>query len=151
MVCRTFSKAYGLAGLRVGWAYGPKAVIGAMDRIRAPFNVNLPAQYAAVAALADETFLQRSRALVSAERPKLAAALEALGLQVWPSQANFVLVRFPTRAGRTAAEAEAALAADGVLVRGLAGYQLGDSLRITVGLPEHNTRVLDILARFLGR
>jgi histidinol-phosphate aminotransferase len=151
IVTRTFSKAYGLAGLRVGWGYGPAAMIDAMDRIRAPFNVNLPAQTATVAALDDDAFLQRSRALVAAERPKLAAGLEALGLAPIPSQANFLLVRFPVEPGRTAADAEAALAAQGVLVRGLGNYQLADALRITVGLPEHSARVLDILRRFLAR
>jgi histidinol-phosphate aminotransferase len=147
---RTFSKAYGLAGLRVGWGYASKAMIDAMDRIRAPFNVNLPAQAAALAALDDEAFLERSRALVREERPRLAEALEALGLVVEPSQANFVLVRFPTEPGRTAAEAEAALAAQGVLVRGLAGYGVGAGLRITVGLPEHNAKVVEVLDAFLA-
>ncbi len=147
---RTFSKAYGLAGLRVGWGYASAAMIDAMDRIRAPFNVNLPAQHAALAALDDDAFLDRSRALVAEERPRLASALEGLGLAVTPSQANFVLARFPTASGRTAADAEAALAAQGVLVRGLKGYGIGDGLRITVGLPEHNARVIAVLAAFLS-
>ncbi len=147
---RTFSKAYGLAGLRVGWGYGPAAMIDAMDRIRAPFNVNLPAQHAALAALDDEDFLDRSRALVAQERPRLASALEGLGLAVTPSQANFVLARFAPEPGRTAAEAEAALAAQGVLVRGLKGYGIGDGLRITVGLPEHNAQVIGILTAVLS-
>ena len=148
---RTFSKAYGLAGLRVGWAYAPAEIVAAMDRIRAPFNVNLPAQAAALAALGDDDFLRRSRELVHAERPKLARGLEALGLTVEPSQANFVLARFPAEPGRTAAEAEAALAAQGVLVRGLAGYGIPTGLRITVGLPEHNHRVVEALDAFLAR
>jgi histidinol-phosphate aminotransferase len=143
VVTRTFSKAYGLAGLRVGWAYAPAEVAGAMDRIRAPFNVNLPAQAAALAALQDDDFLHRSRALIRAERPRLAEGLTALGLTVIPSQGNFVLVRFPTAPGRTAKEAEAALAARGVLVRGVGAYGIADGLRITVGLPEHNARVLE--------
>ena len=147
---RTFSKAYGLAGLRVGWGYGPSDVVGAMDRIRSPFNVNLPAQAAALAALGDDAFLERSRDLVHAERPRLAEALERLGLVVAPSQANFVLVRFPAEPGRTAAEAEAALAVQGILVRGLAGYGIGAGLRITVGLPEHNAKVVEVLAAFLS-
>ena len=147
---RTFSKAYGLAGLRVGWGYAPEAVIDALDRIRAPFNVNLPAQAAALAALGDDAFLERSRALVREERPRLASALEALGLVTEPSQANFVLARFPDAPGRTAAEAEEALAAQGVLVRGLKSYGIGEGLRITVGLPEHNAKVVDILGAFLS-
>ena len=150
MATRTFSKAYGLAGLRVGWGYAPAAVIDALDRIRAPFNVNIPAQAAALAALGDDDFLQRSHALVRAERPRLADGLEALGLAVAPSQGNFVMARFPSEPGRTAAEAEAALAANGVLVRGLAGYGVPTGLRITVGLPEHNRRVVELLDAFLS-
>jgi histidinol-phosphate aminotransferase len=150
VVTRTFSKAYGLAGLRVGWAYAPAEIASAMDRIRAPFNVNLPAQAAAVAALADDAFLHRSHELVRAERPKLAEGLEALGLQVEPSQGNFVLARFPTEPGRTAAEAEAALAEQGILVRALGGYGISTGLRITVGLPEHNARVVEVLDAFLA-
>ncbi|WP_174301316.1 histidinol-phosphate transaminase [Caulobacter sp. S45] len=147
---RTFSKAYGLAGLRVGWGYAPVAMIDAMDRIRAPFNVNVPAQAAALAALDDEAFLERSRALVREERPRLASALDVLGLVTEPSQANFVFARFPSEPGRNAAEAEAALADEGVLVRGLKTYGIGDGMRITVGLPEHNAQVIDILTAFLA-
>ena len=150
MATRTFSKAYGLAGLRVGWGYAPATMIDALDRIRAPFNVNVPAQAAALAALGDDDFLQRSHALVLAERPKLADGLEALGLAVTPSQGNFVMARFPSEPGRTAAEAEAALAANGVLVRGLAGYGVPTGLRITVGLPEHNRQVVELLDAFLS-
>ena len=153
IVCtRTFSKIHGLAGLRTGWGYGPQAVIGAMNRVRAPFNVNLPAQAAALAALDDDAFVDRSRALVLKERPKLDAALRALGnggIETFPSQGNFVLMRLPETPGRTAPEAEAFLAARGVLVRGLANYGLKDSLRITVGLPEHNLAVVEGLRAFL--
>ena len=134
VVTRTFSKIYGLAGLRVGWGYAPAAMIDAMERIRAPFNVNLPAQAAAVAALSDDAFLEQSRDLVRTWRPWLTQQLGGLGIEVFPSQANFVLGRFPQTPGKTAAEAEAFLASRGVLVRGLAGYGLGDSLRITIGL-----------------
>ncbi|WP_158916557.1 histidinol-phosphate transaminase [Caulobacter sp. S45] len=149
IVCRTFSKMYGLAALRVGWAYAATAMIDAMDRIRAPFNINLPAQAAATAALADQAFLDRSRALVIEQRPRLEASLKRLGLKVYPSLGNFVLVRFPSEAGRTAAEAETFLAQRGVLVRGLGGYQIGDGLRITVGLPEHMDAVVEGLGAYL--
>ena len=152
VVTRTFSKIHGLAGLRVGWGYAPEPVISAMDRIRAPFNVNLPAQEALGAALADDAFVQRSAALVREERPKLDAAVRALSntLETYPGQGNFVLVRFPDEPGRTAGEAEAFLAARGVLVRGLANYGLGDSVRITVGLPEQNALVAEGLRAFLA-
>ncbi len=154
VVCtRTFSKIYGLAGLRTGWGYGPEAVISAMDRIRAPFNVNLPAQACLAAALGDREFVERTQALVWTERPRLDAAIRALGnagVETYPGQGNFVLVRFPDEPGRTAAEAEAFLAARGVLVRGLANYGMGDSIRITVGLPEQNDAVLGGLRTFLA-
>lgn len=149
VVCRTFSKIYGLAALRVGWAYGPRAVIDAMERIRAPFNVNTPAQTAAVAALGDDDFLERSRALVRTWRPWLVQQLGGIGLETFPSQANFLLVRFSEAAGRSAAEAETFLASRGILVRGLAGYGLGDSLRITVGSEADNRAVIDALRAFL--
>lgn len=154
IVCtRTFSKIHGLAGLRTGWGYGPEAVISAMDRIRAPFNVNLPAQACLGAALADEDFVRRSQQLVWTERPRLDAAIRALGnagVQTYPGQGNFVLVRFPEAPGRTAAEAEAFLAGRGLLVRGLGNYGLDDSIRITVGLPEHNDAVVEGLRAFLA-
>lgn len=154
VVCtRTFSKIYGLAGLRTGFGYGPEAVISAMDRIRAPFNVNLPAQACLGAALADEDFVRRSQALVWTERPRLEAAVAALGnagVELFRGQGNFVLVRFPDEPGRTAAEAEAFLAERGVLVRGLANYGLGDSIRITVGTPEQNDTVAEGLRAFLA-
>jgi len=149
IVTRTFSKIHGLGGLRVGWGYAPLAIIDAMERIRAPFNVNLPAQAAAVAALADEDFQEESRRLILKWRPWLAQQLGGLGLEVTPSQGNFVLVAFP--AGRSAEAAEQYLAERGVLVRGLKNYGLGNHLRITVGLEPHNRAVVDALAGFMGR
>ena len=151
VVSRTFSKIHGLAALRVGWGYCPEPVADACDRIRAPFNLSLPAQAAAVAALGDAGFVARSVALVRENRPVLEAGLRALGLETFPSQANFALVRFPDAPGAAAVEAEAALAARGVLVRGLKPYGLADSLRITVGEPAQNARVLEALGGFLGR
>jgi histidinol-phosphate aminotransferase len=151
VVTRTFSKIYGLAALRVGWGYAPSALIDAMERIRAPFNVNLPAQAAAVAALGDDAFLERSRALVRTWRPWLAQQLGGAGLEILPSEANFLLARFPHEPGKTAAEAEAYLASRGVLVRGLANYGIGDGLRITIGLEEHNRAVAEALGDFMRR
>jgi histidinol-phosphate aminotransferase len=150
VVTRTFSKLHGLAGLRVGWAYGPPAVAAAVDRIRLPFNVNIPAHEAAVAALADQDFQDRSLDLVRQWRPWLAQQLGGLGLEVTPSHANFLLVHFPAAPdARTAAAAEAFLADRGWLVRGLANYGLPHSLRITIGLEAHNRAVVDALAAFM--
>ncbi len=150
IVSRTFSKIFGLAGVRVGWAYGDFAMIDAMDRIRAPFNVNLPAQAACLAALADDDFMERSQALVRQWRPWMTQQLGGLGLEVGPSQGNFVLPRFPTTPGRSAAEAEAFLTARGILVRGLVNYGIDDALRITIGLEEQNRTVVEALAEFMA-
>ena len=148
VVSRTFSKIYGLAGLRVGWAYAPEAVISAMDRIRPPFNINLPAQSALVAALQDDAFLDESRALVAQGRPWMVERLSELGLEVGASQGNFVLVRFADAGA--AHEVEAHLTQRGVLVRGLANYGLADSLRITIGREAENRAVVDALAEIVS-
>ena len=149
VVTRTFSKLHGLAALRVGWAYMPAEMAGAMDRIRLPFNVNIPAQLAAVAALADVEFQRRSLDLVEQWRPWLIQQLGGLGLEPVPSSANFVLVGFPTTPGKTAKEADAFLSARGLITRNVAGYGLPNHLRITIGLEEHNRAVVDALAEFM--
>ena len=150
VVCtRTFSKIHGLAGLRVGWAYGPAAVIAAMDRIRAPFNVSVPALEACVAALDDEAFQRRSAELVERWRPWLAQQIGGLGFEVLPSAGNFVLVRFPPEPGRSAADEEAGLAGRGVIVRPVANYGLPDFLRISVGTQEQNRALVDALAEIV--
>ncbi|MDP1632602.1 MAG: histidinol-phosphate transaminase [Caulobacter sp.] len=151
VVTRTFSKIHGLAALRVGWGYLPAAMTEAVDRIRLPFNVNIPAQLAAIAAISDEEFQRRSVDLVEVWRPWLTQQLSGLGLDVVPSAANFVLVGFPTTPGRTAVEAEAFLARKGLLTRGVGNYRLPDHLRITIGLEDHNRAVVDGLADFMGR
>ena len=151
VVTRTFSKIHGLASLRVGWAYMPAAMANAADRIRLPFNVNIPAQLAAVAALGDDDFQERSRALVEQWRPWMAQQLGGLRLDVVPSGGNFVLVGFPPEPGKTATEAEAFLASKGLLVRAVTNYGLPDHIRITIGLEEHNRGVINTLSEFLGR
>ncbi len=149
VMTRTFSKLHGLAALRVGWAYMPPEMADAVDRIRLPFNVNIPAQLAAVAALGDEDFQARSLALVSEWRPWLVQQLGGMGLAVVPSQANFLLIGFPTTPGRTALEADAFLSARGLIPRVVAGYGLPDHLRITIGLEAHNRAVAEALDDFM--
>jgi histidinol-phosphate aminotransferase len=150
VVTRTFSKLHGLAALRVGWAYAPAPVVAALDRIRLPFNVVLPGQDAAVAALADQDFQDRSLALVEQWRPWLTQQLGGIGLEVTPSQANFVLAAFPKAPDpRTAAAAEAWLADRGWIVRGVKNYGLPDHLRITIGLEAHNRAVVEALTAFM--
>src|SRR5208282_2382861 len=134
IVTHTFSKLHGLAALRVGWAYAPAPIADAIDRIRPPFNVSIPAIAAAVEALGDEEFQARSAAHVAQWRDWLTQQLGGLGLPVIPSGANFFLIEFPKTPGKTAAEAEAFLASHGLIVRGVAGYGLPGHLRITIGL-----------------
>lgn len=149
VVTRTFSKLHGLAALRVGWAYMPKEMADAVDRIRLPFNVNIPAQLAAVAALEDIEFEQQSLALVNQWRPWLTQQLGGIGLEVQPSAANFVLAGFPKTPGKTAREANDFLCARGLIPRVVAGYGLPDHLRITIGLEEHNRAVVAALTDFM--
>ena len=151
VITRTFSKLHGLAALRVGWAYCPLHIADAMDRIRAPFNTSICAQEAAIGALADAEFQARSLEHVRRWRPWLTQQLGGLGLEVVPSQANFVLVTFPKTPGKTAAEAEVWLAQHGLIVRGVANYGLPDCLRITMGLEEHNRALIEALADFMSR
>lgn len=143
IVMRTFSKAYGLAGLRIGYAIGPAKLIDYMNRIRPPFNVSLPGQAAAVAALDDQPHVAKSRELNAAERTRLTERLQGMGLSVAPSQANFVLVDV----GRPARPVYDALLRLGVIVRPFAS--LPTSLRVTVGLARENDRFLAALAEVL--
>ncbi|MDW8479552.1 MAG: aminotransferase class I/II-fold pyridoxal phosphate-dependent enzyme [Xanthomonadales bacterium] len=145
-VTRTFSKIHGLAALRVGCLLADPEVAAVLERCRETFNVNQPAQAAALAALGDEAHLARVRAANAAERSRLAAGLTALGLEPRPSRANFLLVRFGTRA----AAVERALLERGIVVRPLAPYGLEEHLRLTVGLPAENDRLLGALREILG-
>ena len=146
VVVRTFSKAYGLAGLRVGYALGRPQAIELFDRVRAPFNVSSPAQAAAAAALEDEEFLGRTLALNEAGVRQLEEGFAGLGLRFVPSRANFVLVEVGN-----AARVDDQLLDAGIIVRPVAGYGLPGWLRVSVGLPEENERLLGALARILGR
>jgi histidinol-phosphate aminotransferase len=151
VVTRTFSKVFGLAGLRVGWGFAPAHVIDAIERVRMPFNVNLPAQAAAIAALEDTAFLEESLAHNDRELSRLSAALKALGLEVMDSVCNFVVVKFPATKGKTAADAFAYLKSRGVTVRALAGYHMPEHLRISVGTAEANDAALSGLKDFLAQ
>ncbi|CAN5796552.1 histidinol-phosphate transaminase [soil metagenome] len=140
VMTRTFSKMHGLGGLRVGWGYGPAHVMRALGRLRGPFNLSTAQLAAAEAALRDAGHAARCLAANTASRARLAHGLAALGIACDPSQANFVLARFSSRA---AAEAgDAALRARGIIVRKMAGYNLPEALRITVGDAAAVERVL---------
>ncbi|MGR3485856.1 MAG: histidinol-phosphate transaminase [Paracoccaceae bacterium] len=148
VMTRTFSKLYGLGGMRVGWGYGPAPVIDALDRIRGPFNLSSVALAAAEAAVRDHAFADTARRTNAAQRDRLIAGLRDLGLACDDSHANFALARFG--AAPAADAAEAALRASGILVRKVAGYGFPDGLRITVGTEGDVTRVLSTLSAHLS-
>lgn len=148
VMLRSFSKAWGLGGARVGWMYAPPAIVDAIGRVRGAFNVALPAQAAAVAALSEPNWIERSREHNFRARDRLASGLRDLGLRVYPSEANFVLADFGT-AGR-ARETFVALKARGIILRATAGYDLPHCLRITVGLDDEVAAVLGALREHLN-
>lgn len=142
VVTRTFSKAYALAGLRVGFAVADPGLIAVMERVRESFNVHRPwASAAAEAALADTAHLAASVAGNASQRLALADAFRARGLRVSPSQTNFLLVEF----GDAASRIEAALVSRGIVLRPMGGYGLGECLRITIGTAAENARLLATL------
>lgn len=148
VVIRTFSKIYGLAGFRLGYAVARPEIGGYVERVRMPFNTSLVAQAAGVAALSDAEHVQRSRALVQAERPFLSEGLGALGATVVPSQGNFVLADFPGRPGKELFEALLRL---GVVVRPVGGYGFPTAQRVTVGTHAENEKCLAALRKALGK
>jgi len=150
VMVRTFSKIYGLAGLRLGWCYGPAAVIDAMNRIRGPFNVSSASIAAGVAAIRDTAHTARAADHNAEWLPKVSDALTGLGLKVTPSVANFILVHFPDVAGKRAADADAYLLDRGVVVRRLEPYGLHNALRMTIGSAEANKTTVDALTAFMA-
>lgn len=147
LVSRTFSKAYGLASLRVGYALSSPAVADVLNRVRQPFNVNSLALAAACAALDDVEYLERSRRLNEAGMRQLEDGLRGLGLAWIPSRANFIAVNL----GMNAAPVYEGLLREGVIVRPVAGYGMPEHLRVSIGQPHENARFLDALKRVLAR
>ena len=149
VMTRTFSKIYAMGGLRLGWSYSSAAVADVLNRIRGPFNVNMAAQAAGVAALEDVAAVDRAREHNDIWRPWLTRELTALGLDLTPAVANFVLARFPA----PPKDADAAwdfLRSRGILVRKLGVYHLPEHLRITIGTEEEMRAVVAALREFLG-
>ena len=142
---RTFSKIFGLGGLRVGYGYGDPAVINLLQRVRQPFNVNAVAQAAALAALDDNAFIEQCLTANEAGRAQLVEGVEALGYEVVGGHANFVLIR--TGEG-TALFRE--MQAEGVIIRPLAAYGMPEFVRVTIGRPAENDRFLELLRRIRG-
>lgn len=148
IVCtRTFSKLYGLAGFRIGYMFGSEEVIGLMNRVRQPFNVNLPAQAAAIAALDDTDFVEKTLRGNAEGVKTLYAGFEKLGLSYVPTQTNFILVHIGPNAGTVFVELEKR----GVIVRPMKGYGMPESLRVTVGTPRQNEKLLAALAEILEK
>lgn len=146
---RTFSKLHGLAALRLGWMTASPAIVDAIDRVRGPFNVSLPAQAAGVAALEDVEHQERARAHNDAWLPWIARGLEAAGLTVHPSVGNFVLVELPGEPRRDAVAASRFLERHGIIPREMGGYGLPSMLRISVGLESENQRLVEAIAAFM--
>lgn len=145
-ITRTFSKLYGLGGLRVGWGYGPKYIVDTLNRIRGPFNLSAPALAAAEASVRDTEFADKCRADNTRLRAWLAAAFAEHGISSDTSMANFILARFANQA-----EAEACddyLKSQGILVRRVGGYKLPHCLRITVGDEASCRRVAHAIGQF---
>jgi histidinol-phosphate aminotransferase len=149
VVSRTFSKAYGLAGLRVGFAIAQPAVTDLMNRIRQPFNVNSLAQAAAIAALNDKEFLDKGAQNNFAGYQQLVAAFEELGLEYVPSFGNFVLVRVGDD-DEAGARVNLALLRQGVIVRPVGAYGLPQWLRVSIGLPQENAAFIEALEKALA-
>jgi len=141
IVTRTFSKAYGLSGLRIGYGIAPRELIEAMQRVREPFNVNALAQVAAAAALEDTEHLEATRELLRTEKPILYQALKQLGLSALPSATNFILFQ----AGSGAEKLSQALLKRGVIVRHMKAWGLPEYLRVTVGLHKENQTFIQAL------
>ena len=151
VMCRTFSKIYGLAAVRLGWMYGPANVVDAVNRIRGPFNVNAPAIAAGIAAVKDTAHVARAAEHNAKWLPWLTDEIGKLGLKVTPSVANFVLIHFPETKGKTAKDADAFLTKRGLILRAVGAYKLPNALRMTVGSEKSNRLVVAALAEFMGR
>ena len=151
VMTRTFSKIYGLGGMRLGWAYMPPEVLSVMCRVRGPFNVSMAAQVAGAGAVLDLAFTEKVRLHNDKWLPWTREKLLELGLRVTDSVGNFLLVCFGDDPDYGAKAADTFLKGEGIIVRHMAGYGLPECLRITVGTEEEMRAVVNCLARFLGR
>jgi len=150
VMTRTFSKIYGLAALRLGWAYCPPGIADVLNRIRGPFNVNLAAQAAGIAAINDTAHVERAARHNDEWLAWLDKEITGLGLEVTPSVGNFLLIHFPAGEGRDAHAADAHLSAAGVVLRAMDAYGLPGALRATVASAEANRALVAALKSFLA-
>lgn len=145
LVTRTFSKAYGLASLRIGYMSGCKEIIGYIERLREPFNVNHYAQVAALAALNDQLFVEKSIKANQQGMHHLIHFFEKMSVSFIPSQGNFICVNF----GKQASYINEQLLLNGVIVRPVANYQMPEFLRVSIGSPKENQHFIDALTKIL--
>ena len=148
VMLRTFSKIYGLSSLRLGWMFAPANIVDVINRIRGPFNVSTPAIMAGISAVRDTEFTAKTKEFNSKWLAWLSAEISKLGLKVYPSIGNFILIEFPAT-NHNASSANAFLMERGLIVREVANYGLPNCLRITVGLEEDNKAIVAALKEFL--
>jgi histidinol-phosphate aminotransferase len=151
VMCRTFSKIYGLAALRLGWLYGPAHVVDALNRIRGPFNVGAPSIAAGVAAIGDTAHVETSRQHNERWLAWVSDEITKLGLKVTPSVGNFILIHFPETKGRTAKDADALLTSRGCVLRAVGAYHLPNALRMSIGTEEANKLVVATLTEMMKK
>lgn len=149
VMTRTFSKIYGLAALRIGWAYCPPDIADVLNRIRGPFNLTSSAVEAGAVAMENQDHIAKSKAHNGKWRDWVTSELNMLGLGVTPSTGNFVLITFPNDGVRSAPNADAFLKARGIILRRVDGYGLPQCLRMTIGLEQDNIAVRDALKDFM--
>ncbi len=150
VMTRTFSKIYGLAGLRLGWGYCPPQIADFLNRIRGPFNVSRPAMEAGIAALKDAKYTSSVADFNDVWLPRLTGEITKLGLEVTPSVGNFLLIHFPAEGAHSAVAAEQFLSRRGLILRGVANYGLPNALRFSIGTEEANRLVVQGLKAFLA-
>ncbi|HEV7308538.1 histidinol-phosphate transaminase [Ensifer sp.] len=151
VMTRTFSKIYGLAGLRIGWMYAPADVIDAVNRVRGPFNLSAPAIAAGAAAIRDQAFVATAVDHNLTWLARASEALSAIGLRITPSVTNFVLIHFPDVDGKRAEEADHYLTSRGYILRAVGSYGFPNALRMTIGSAEANEGVIAALTEFMGQ
>jgi histidinol-phosphate aminotransferase len=149
VMMRTFSKIHGLAGLRLGWMYGPAHICDVINRVRGPFNVNAPALAAGIAAIEDRSHQEMAVEHNDKWLPWVTGELEKIGIKVTPSVGNFILMHFPTIGAKTAQAADAHLKSKGIILRAVGAYKLPHCLRMTIGTESDNRAVVAALADFM--